>query len=114
MLQIDSRESDGVVVLDLSGRLSLGPPVTLLAQHIQKAAQRPEPRVLVNLEGVNFIDSMGLGELVASYTTVKKHGGKLALAAPGQLVAGVLKVARLPDVIAVYESVDQALVHLAS
>lgn len=113
MLQIDARESDGVVVLELTGRLDLGPQIKLLAQHVHQAAQRPEPRVLVNLEGVSFIDSMGLGELVASYTTVKKHGGNLALAAPGELVASVLKVARLPDVIKVYESIDQALVDLA-
>jgi anti-sigma B factor antagonist len=113
MLRIDARELEGAVVLDLVGRLNLGPPIGLLAQHIQLAVQRPEPRVLLNLEAVTFIDSMGLGELVASYTKVKQHGGNLLLAAPGEFVAGVLKVARLPDVIRVYESADQALADLA-
>jgi anti-sigma B factor antagonist len=113
MLRIDARELDGVVVLDLVGPLNLGPPIKLLAQHIQSAVQRPEPRVLLNLKAVTFIDSMGLGELVASYTTVRKHGGNLLLAAPGEFVAQVLQVARLPDVIKVYETADHALADLA-
>lgn len=97
MLQIDARESDGVVVLDLTGRLDLEPQFRLLAQHVQKAAQRPEPRVLINLEGLVFINSMGLDELVTSFATVRNQGGYLVLAAPCELVADVLKVARLPD-----------------
>ena len=67
----------------------------------------------MNLEAVTFIDSMGLGELVASYTTVKKHGGNLLLAAPSEFVASVLKVARLPDVIKLYDSVNQAIADLS-
>jgi anti-sigma B factor antagonist len=110
---IVARESDGVVILDLVGRLELGPHIKLLAQHIQKAIQKPEPRVVLNLASVTFIDSMGLGELVRNYTTVKEKGGELVLAAPGELVGGVLQVVRLPNTIKVYASVELALDELA-
>jgi anti-sigma B factor antagonist len=113
LLRIKKRDLKGVAILDLDGRLDMGPAVSALAQHVEQAAATTEPKVVLNLEGVTFVDSMGLGELVASYTTVNNRGGRFALANPSELVGNLLKAARLPDVIQVHDTVDQAVADLS-
>jgi anti-sigma B factor antagonist len=78
-LSITSREREGVRIIDLHGRLTVGPEATELREAIQKCAEAGELQVALNLAEVNFIDSTGLGALVMSYTTMRKVGGQLKL-----------------------------------
>jgi anti-sigma B factor antagonist len=78
-LDIFEREREGIVILDLSGRLIVGEPVAGLREKIRELVDAGKMNVILNLEKVDYIDSTGLGGLVISYTTVKKPGGALKI-----------------------------------
>jgi anti-sigma B factor antagonist len=69
------REREGVTLLDLNGRLIVGEPSTRLREEILGLSQSGRNNVILNLKGVDFIDSTGLGAMVICYTTMKKAGG---------------------------------------
>jgi anti-sigma B factor antagonist len=73
------REREGVTLLDLNGRLIVGEPSTRLREEILGLSQSGRNNVILNLKGVDFIDSTGLGAMVICYTTMKKAGGALKL-----------------------------------
>ena len=73
-LTIASREVDGVTVLDLSGRITLGEGSVQLREAIRDLISKGSKSILLNLGDVNYIDSSGLGELVSAYTTAKNQG----------------------------------------
>ena len=73
-LTIASREVDGVTVLDLSGRITLGEGSVQLREAIRDLISKGSKNILLNLGDVNYIDSSGLGELVSAYTTAKNQG----------------------------------------
>ena len=83
-LTIASREVDGVTVLDLSGRITLGEGSVQLRDAIRDLISKGQKSILLNLGDVNYIDSSGLGELVSAYTTAKNQGAALKLLKPDQ------------------------------
>ena len=78
-LTIASREVDGVTVLDLNGRITLGEGSVQIRDAIRDLIGKGQKRILLDLGEVNYIDSSGLGELVSAYTTVKNQGAALKL-----------------------------------
>jgi len=77
MLDVSVRENERVVVLDVRGRLVLGHDGQTLVERVKQLVAARQLNVLVNLAEVTFIDSSGVGELVASLSSVKKAGGTL-------------------------------------
>ena len=73
-MQIDERVVDGVTILDLKGKMTLGEGDELLKDKINSLIQQDRKKLLLNLEGVPYIDSAGLGEIVRTYTTVSRQG----------------------------------------
>ena len=78
-MQIDERVVDGVTILDLKGSMTLGEGDELLKDKIDSLLQQGKKEILLNLEGVLYVDSAGLGEIVRAYVTVSRQGGKLKL-----------------------------------
>jgi anti-sigma B factor antagonist len=78
-LTITDHEREGVHIINLSGRLVVGPESTQLREAVQARAESGQRQVVLNLEGVDFIDSTGLGALVIAFTTLRKAGGTLKL-----------------------------------
>jgi len=78
-LDIEQREREGIVILDLKGRLTVGEPIGSLRERIRELSESGRSNVILNLEGVDYIDSTGLGGLVISYTMLKKAGGALKI-----------------------------------
>ena len=78
-LTIASRELDGVTVLDLSGRITLGEGSVQLREAIRDLISKGSKSILLNLGDVNYIDSSGLGELVSCRVTADNQGAKLKL-----------------------------------
>jgi anti-sigma B factor antagonist len=78
-LDISEREREGILILDLGGRLIVGEPVASLREKIRELVDSGKVNVILNLENVDYIDSTGLGGLVISFTTVKKAGGALKI-----------------------------------
>lgn len=78
-LEITQREREGIVILDLDGRLTVGQEAGALREAVLKLSAEGRHKVVLNLEKVEYIDSTGLGGLVICFTTLKRDGGALKL-----------------------------------
>ena len=116
-MQIDERVVDGVTILDLKGKMTLGEGDELLKDKINSLIQQDKKKLLLNLEGVPYIDSAGLGEIVRTYTTVSRQGGKLKLLNLTKRIQDLLAITKLLTVFETYETEagrDQELQRLAA
>jgi anti-anti-sigma factor len=108
-LDVESRQTDsGVTVLAPTGRLDVtGAPA--LKDAVSEAMKNGKPRLVIDLEGVSFVDSSGLGSVVAALKQVRSSQGDLRLAAPNQQVRVVLELTTLDRVFPYYATVEEAL-----
>ena len=74
-LKIHSREADGVMILDLKGRITTGEPSVTVRDAVRAEINKGFKDILLNMGEITYIDSAGLGELIAAYTTVKNRAG---------------------------------------
>jgi anti-sigma B factor antagonist len=107
-LKISSRTVDGILVLSCSGRIVFGEESSLLRDTVKKAIP-DNKRIVLNLGEVNYIDSGGLGTLVALHTTAHNAGGTIKLANLTKRVGDLLQVTKLLTVFDVHESEYEAL-----
>jgi anti-sigma B factor antagonist len=110
-LRITSRETDGVRILDLSGRIVLGQECTTLRETLKGLADRGEKKVLLNLADVNYVDSSGLGTLASGYLAIANREGKLKLL---KLTKRIQDLMVLTNVIKVFEVFDDEAAALKS
>jgi anti-sigma B factor antagonist len=108
-LTIASREVDGVTVLDLSGRITLGEGSVQLRDAIRDLISKGSKNILVDLGDVNYIDSSGLGELVSAYTTSKNQGANLKLLKLTKKVHDLLQLTKLYTVFDIYDDEASAI-----
>ena len=108
-LKINQRKVDGVTVLDLSGRLILGEETTSLRDTLKGLVGRGEKKILLNLAGVNYMDSSGLGTLVGGYTSVASQKGQMKLVHLNSKVHDLLRVTKLVTVFEVHEDENKAI-----
>ncbi len=108
-LDVESRETEtGVTVLAPSGRLDVtGAPA--LHEAVSEAVKHGKPRLVIDLEGVSFVDSSGLGSVVAALKQARSSKGDLRLAAPNQQIRVVLELTTLDRVFPYYATVEEAL-----
>jgi anti-sigma B factor antagonist len=114
MLQIGQRVVNGVTILDLKGKITLGEGDELLKKEIDSLIQKDQKKLLLNLEGVPYIDSAGLGEIVRTYTTVSRQGGKLKLLNLTKRIQDLLAITKLLTVFETYESEPDAVKSFSS
>lgn len=107
-LKLSTRTVDGVLIIDCSGRIIFGEESALLRDTVKKLISE-EKKILLELGGVTYIDSGGLGTLVAIYTTARNAGVSVKLANLTQRVGDLLQVTKLLTVFEVYDSEGQAL-----
>src|SRR5271167_850863 len=108
-LTIASREVAGVPVLDLKGRITLGEGSVQIRDAIRELVSKGRKSILLNLGDVNYIDSSGLGELVAAYTTAKNQGAELKLLKLTKKVHDLLQLTKLFTVFDVYDDESIAI-----
>ena len=108
-ITITSRRLDDVVILDLEGRITIGDGAIVLRNHIQELLKNGEKRFLVNLAQVNYIDSSGLGQLVASFTAVRNQDGHLKLLSLTHRIKDLMQITKLLTVFDVFENETEAL-----
>ena len=112
-MKIDKRQRDGATILDLQGKITIGEGDVALREAVQEAVGDGATNILLNMARVRSIDSSGVGELVAAYTTVTNRGGKLRLfSLPGR-VLGVLQITQLVTVLDILEDEEEAVASLA-
>jgi anti-sigma B factor antagonist len=107
-LSISNRTVNGVAVVDCDGRLVFGEESASLRDAVRSLLLMNK-EIVLNLGGVNYIDSGGLGTLVALYTTAQNSGGAIRLASLTKRVGDLLQVTKLVTVFEVYETVEQAV-----
>lgn len=78
-LEIHKREKEGITILDLKGRLVVGDPSVRLREKLAELSSQSVRKVILNLNGVEYIDSTGLGSMVICYTSLQKVGGTMKL-----------------------------------
>lgn len=94
-MKSSSRQIDGVTVLDLSGRITLGEGSVILRDTIRDLIGHGQKKILLNLGDVSYIDSSGIGELVSAFTTVRNQGGELKLLNLTKKVHDLLQITKL-------------------
>jgi anti-sigma B factor antagonist len=102
-MKLDLRESKGVTILDISGQVTAGGGDQMLQEAIDTLVASGRTRIVVNLSGVDFMDSAGIGELVASHRMVERFGGKLKITRPHSRVENSLSTAKLLPLFEVFD-----------
>ena len=107
-MKIDTRTVDGVLVVNCSGRIIFGDESAYLRETI-KSALAQHRWIVINLGGTNYIDSGGLGTLVALFTSAQNAGGTIKLANLTKRVGDLLQVTKLLTVFEVFDSEEKAV-----
>ena len=108
-MKFKTRQVDGVTVLDLSGRITLGEGSVTLREAVQDLLSKGSKHILLNLGNVDYIDSSGIGELVTAFTSVKNAGGELKLLHLTKKVHDLLQITKLYTVFDVKDDEAEAI-----
>jgi anti-sigma B factor antagonist len=108
-ITISERQAGDVTVLDLEGKVTIGEGSVTLRNAIRRLLGEGKNKILLNLGGVGYIDSSGIGELVSSYTAVKKEGGTLKLLNLTQKIQDLLAITKLLTVFDTFDDEASAL-----
>jgi len=111
-LTVKTRKVENVVVLDLSGRLTIGEPVMQMREALRTHMNQEERKFVLNLGEVSYIDSSGLGELVSTYTSVRNKGGDVKLLNLTSKAKDLLQMTKLLTVFDTYDDETKALASL--
>jgi len=108
-MTIQERVVGAVTILDLSGKLVLGDGDTLLKDKIHSLVFQDRKQIILNMGGVSYMDSSGLGALVASSVTAKNNGGQIKLVSLTKRLQDLLSIAKLLTVFESYDSDEEAI-----
>src|SRR6266436_4232077 len=108
-MKTSTRQVNGVTVVDLSGRITLGEGSVVLRDTVRDLLSKGNKKILLNLGEVNYIDSSGIGELVSAFTTVRNQGGELKLLHLTKEVHDLLQITKLYTVFAVKDDEANAV-----
>jgi anti-sigma B factor antagonist len=108
-LEIHPREKEGITILDLKGRLTVGEPSVRVREKINEEMTKGARKIILNLKDVEYIDSTGLGSLVICYTTLQKAGGSLKLLNLNRRNIELLVLTKLSTVFEVFNDEQDAV-----
>jgi anti-sigma B factor antagonist len=108
-MQIEQRAVGDVTVLDLKGRVTLGEGDELLKDKVNSLLNQGLKKIVLNLAGVPYVDSAGLGEIVRTYTTVSKQGGTLKLLNLTKRITDLLSITKLLTVFETFDNENDAV-----
>ena len=94
-MKASNRQVDGITVVDMSGRITLGEGSVVLRDAIRELISKGQKKILLNLADVTYIDSSGIGELVSAFTAVRREGGELKLLKLTKKVHDLLQITKL-------------------
>jgi anti-sigma B factor antagonist len=108
-MKITARMRQGVTVLEPKGKITIGEGDVALREAVHEAMDAGAKHMLINLQDTTTIDSSGIGELVAAYTTVTNRGGNLKLLKLPPKVHDILQITQLVTVFEVFDDEDEAI-----
>jgi anti-sigma B factor antagonist len=97
-MTISTRLVDGVAILDLTGRITLGEGSVQLRDGVRFVLDKGQKKIILNLAGITYMDSSGVGELVSAYTAVKNKGGELKLINLTEKINDLMTITKLVTV----------------
>jgi anti-sigma B factor antagonist len=104
-----TRYSGPIAIIDLAGRITILDGLTVMREAIRQEIQSGYKHILLNLAGVSYIDSAGLGEMASAYIATTNTGGKLKLVHAQPKVHGMLQVTKLYTLLAAYSNEPEAI-----
>jgi anti-sigma B factor antagonist len=107
-LKIDTRQVDGVTIMSCRGRIVFGEEAAALRENL-KGILGSTRQIVLNLAGVTYIDSGGLGTLVGVYSSARASGADIKLTGLGQRLRDVLQITKLVTVFEVYDTEQEAI-----
>jgi anti-sigma B factor antagonist len=108
-LDMRQREKEGIAILDLKGRLTVGEAATALREEMSRLSGSGHKNIILDLAGVEYIDSTGLGTLVVCYNTMRKAGGALKLLNLNRRNTELLILTKLSTVFEMFDDEQQAV-----
>ena len=107
--KLSPRQVGEVIVIDVSGRITLGEGSSNLREGIRELLGQGSRKILLNLGDVSYIDSSGIGELVSAFTSVANQGGQLKLLNLTKRVKDLLQITKLYTIFDIYDNEAHAL-----
>jgi anti-sigma B factor antagonist len=108
-MKITNREEAGVTIIEPKGKITIGEGDLILRDEITKNLSEEKKKLVLDLGGVSYMDSAGVGELVSVYTSVKNRGGELKLANLTKKIKDLLTITQLMTIFDTYDSVGDAI-----
>ena len=108
-MHVEIRQNEGVVIVDLNGKLTAGLGDQILRETIDELLAENWQKILINLSQINFIDSAGVGELVAGLRTAQRFGAALKVVNTSERVQSALYMAKLLPIFEMYQDEAEAL-----
>ena len=107
-LALSVRNKEGICIIDLAGRVTFGEPAAQLREALRREAAE-NPKVILNMAQVSFVDSAGLGELVGCYTAMLNRRGSVKLACLQSRIIDLMRMTRLRDLFEIYDTEQAAM-----
>jgi len=111
--KVSTRQVGEVTVIDLEGRITLGDGSNLLRDELRHLISTNRRKILLNFAEVSYMDSSGLGQVVAGFTTVKNQGGQLKLLNVGERIKDLLNMARIASIFEMFDDESAAIMTFA-
>jgi len=108
-MKANTRQVDGIAIVDLSGRITLGEGSVILRDTVRDLVGKGNKKILLNLGEVNYIDSSGIGEMVSAFNSVRNQGGELKLLNLTKKVHDLLQITKLYTVFDVKDDETAAI-----
>lgn len=108
-MEIAERTAGDVTILDVAGKMTLGEGDEILKDKVHSLSLQGRKKIVLNLAGVPYIDSAGLGEIVRTYTTVSREGGSLKLLGLTKRITDLLSITKLLTVFETYDNEADAV-----
>ncbi len=108
-MRLNVRQVGHVAVVDLAGKITIGEGDAVLREGVFKLLQSDQKQILLNLREVPYMDSSGIGEMVACYKAARDKNGTVKLLSPSERVSDLLQITRLEEVFETYRDEKEAL-----
>ena len=108
-MKLNVRQIGHAAVVDLAGKITVGGGDAVLREGVFKLLQSDQKQILLNLRKVPYMDSSGIGEMVACYKAARDKNGTVKLLSPSKRVSDLLQITRLEEVLEIYRNEKEAL-----
>ncbi len=108
-MKLTDRVQNNIVILEPKGKIMGGPDASLLHDKLYECIESDRKRIVIDLAGVEWMNSTGLGILISSYTTLRNNSGELKLANVTDKIQSLLTITKLVSVFDAHDSVDEAV-----